>query len=125
MVNFYLRFITGLSSKQAPKNNVLALNIKKNYTIIWTTKASAAFEAIKEKLVTLLAHLRDDAHWVVRSDASDTAVGAMLQQLIDHKWQPLGFFSKKLSPTETRYGAYDRKLLAVYLSIEHFTFAFQ
>ena len=35
-------------------------------------------------------------------------------------WQPLSFFSKKLTPAETRYSAFDRELLAVYATIRHF-----
>ena len=54
------------------------------------------------------------------SDESDKAVGAVLQQQIDDEWRPLSYFSKKLRPAETRYGTFDRELLAVYLSIKHF-----
>jgi hypothetical protein len=31
------------------------------------------------------------------TDTSDTHVGAVLQQQVGQHWQPLGFFSKKLS----------------------------
>ena len=34
--------------------------------------------------------------------------------------QMQSFFSKKLSPAETRYSAFDRELLAVYATIRHF-----
>ena len=44
----------------------------------------------------------------------------VLQQYIDNVWQPPSFFSKKLSPAETRYSAFDRELLAVYATIRHF-----
>ena len=54
------------------------------------------------------------------TDASDTAVGAVLQQHINGTWQPISFFSRKLTPTETRYSTFDRELLAVYLSVKHF-----
>ena len=54
------------------------------------------------------------------TDASDVAVGAVLQQKVNHVWQPLGFFSKRLQPAETRYSTFGRELLAVYLSIRHF-----
>ncbi len=54
------------------------------------------------------------------TDASDSAVGAVLQQLIHGQWQPLAFFSKSLKPAETRYSAFDRELLAVYLAVKHF-----
>ena len=35
---------------------------------------------------------------------------------------PLGFFSMKLSDTETRYSAFDRELLAAFSPIPHFRF---
>ena len=54
------------------------------------------------------------------TDASDTAVGAVLQQQIDGDWQPIAYFSKKLRPAETRYSTFDRELLAIYLAIKHF-----
>ena len=57
----------------------------------------------------------------ITCDASDFAVGGEgLQQCVDNVWQPLSFFSKKLSPAETRYSPFDRQLLAVYATIRHF-----
>ena len=44
----------------------------------------------------------------------------MLQQYDQGTWQPLSFFSKKMSKTERRYSTFDRELLAVYLAIKHF-----
>ncbi len=41
------------------------------------------------------------------TDASDTAVGAVLQQNINGKWNPISFFSKKTTPAETRYSTFD------------------
>ena len=55
-------------------------------------------------------------------DASATAVGGVLQQFIEGVWRPLSFFSKLLTPAETRYSAFDRELLAAYLSIKHFRY---
>ena len=37
----------------------------------------------------------------ITCDASDVAVGGVLQQFLNGMWQPLSFFSKKLSPAET------------------------
>ena len=53
------------------------------------------------------------------TDASDTAVGAVLQQYINGTWRPISF-SRKMTPAETRYSTFDRELLAVYLAITHF-----
>ena len=54
------------------------------------------------------------------TDASDTAVGAVLQQYVNGTWRPISFFSRKMTPAETRYSTFDRELLAVYLAIKHF-----
>ena len=51
------------------------------------------------------------------TDASYNAAGAVLQQEVDNQWQPNAFFSKKLTPAETRYSAFDRELLIVNLCI--------
>ena len=54
------------------------------------------------------------------TDASDTAVGAILQQEVDGIFHPISYFSRKLKPAETLYSTFDRELLAVYLAIRHF-----
>jgi hypothetical protein len=41
-------------------------------------------------------------------------MGAVLQQRVNNTWQPLAFVSKKLSPAQQKYSAYDRQLLAIY-----------
>lgn len=53
-------------------------------------------------------------------DASDIAIGGVLQQTVNNIVQPLAFFSRKLSLPETKYSTYDRELLAVYSSVRHF-----
>jgi transposase InsO family protein len=55
-------------------------------------------------------------------DASDTHIGAVLQQRTAAGWKPLAFFSKKLWPTESRYSAFDRELWAVFSGIRHFRY---
>ena len=69
---------------------------------------------------TLLVHPQSDAPTCIITDASDTAIGAVLQQRIDSVWSPLSYFSRKLTPAETRYSTFDRELPAVYLAIKHF-----
>ena len=54
------------------------------------------------------------------TDASDMAIGAVLQQFLDGKWCPLSYFSRKITPTERRYSMFNRELLEVYCAICHF-----
>lgn len=80
------------------------------------------FTRIKKELlkVTLLSYPKCDAPTSLMVDASDTAVGAVLQQFVDEHWRPVAFFSKTLSQTETRYSTFGRELLGIYLAIKHF-----
>ena len=76
------------------------------------TQSSAVKEALAS--ATLLAHPKPHALTNVMTDASNIAVGAVLQQYIDGQRQPI---SKNLQPTETPSSTFDQELLAVYLFI--------
>jgi cleavage and polyadenylation specificity factor subunit 1 len=56
------------------------------------------------------------------TDASDTAVGAVLQQFMAGVWHPISYISRKLTPPESQYSTFDRELFAVYLAIRHFRY---
>ena len=88
----------------------------------WNKDAESAFSESKQILAnaTLLVHPDSTAQLNITCDAGDVAVGGVLQQFLNGMWQPLSFFSKKLNPAETRYSAFDRELLAVYVTIKHF-----
>ena len=58
----------------------------------------------------------------ITTDPSNLAVGAVLEQFINGQWKPISFFSKKLSPAELKYSAFDRELLAAYLAVRHFQY---
>ena len=130
MVNYYHRFIPHCAEKLTPLNNLLTagnegqhrLSPKSNFELHWTENASVAFTSSKQILgnATLLVHPQQSAPLNITCDASDFAVGGVLQQCINNVWQPLPFFSIKLSPAETRYSAFDRELLAGYSTIRHF-----
>jgi hypothetical protein len=81
-----------------------------------------AFAAAKDALVAAvpLSHPLPGAVLALAADASDTHVGAVLQQQVGQHWQPLGFFSKKLSKSEVNYSTFDRELLAAVSGIKYF-----
>ena len=122
LVNFYRRFIPHGATLLQPLNLLLSKSTPK--TLIWSEAATSAFNAIKDALAdtTLLVHPEAEAPTCIMTDASETAVGAVLQQFIAGRWQPLAYFSKGLKPAETRYSAFDRELLAIYLSVKHFRY---
>ena len=105
-----------------PLNELLTGPTTSTKTVTWTEETQAAFQAAKKALAnaTLLSHPHPTAPLAIMSDASEIAVGAVLQQRVENEWHPIAYFSRKLTPPETRYGTFDRELLAVYLSIRHF-----
>ncbi|BHF69238.1 hypothetical protein SprV_0301228100 [Sparganum proliferum] len=86
--------------------------------------AHSAFDAAKKALAdaTLLHHLSSDprAQLILTTDASNSAVGAHLNQQVNDQLLPFAFFSQKLQPTQTRHSTFSCELLAIYLVIRHF-----
>ena len=85
---------------------------------------SAAMETAFTEAKAALAYPRRQAELALMVDPSAEHVGAALQQRTSPSaaWQPLGFFSKKLGPAQTRYSAYDQELLACLVGIRHFRY---
>lgn len=55
-------------------------------------------------------------------DASDKAIGWILEQEIDGRYCPLAFFSKQLKLAKAKYSSFDRELLALHLTIRYFRY---
>ncbi|CAH8679458.1 unnamed protein product [Schistosoma haematobium] len=122
LVNFYRRFIPHAAERLRPLTDLLRGNPRR---LEMNDSARTAFTEIKTALAqaTLLAHPDPSATLSIAVDASDVVIGAVMQQNISGSWQPLEFFSRRLTTTETRYSAFGRELLAAYCAIKHFRHA--
>ena len=65
-----------------------------------------------------LTHSSPSAEVSLVTDASNTHMGAALQQKESGGWRPLAFFSAKLSATQQRYSAFFLRSRYFYLRIE-------
>uniref|UniRef100_A0A5S6QHD9 RNA-directed DNA polymerase n=1 Tax=Trichuris muris TaxID=70415 RepID=A0A5S6QHD9_TRIMR len=119
MVNFYRRFSPNLAVTLRPLDALVA---KATNNILWPQDAVNAFNEAKSTLsnATLLEHPKPTAMLALMVDASDQAMGAVLQQLVGSTWRPLAFFSKRLQDHQKRYSTFGRELLAVYAAVKHF-----
>lgn len=82
MLNFYRRFIPGAAKEQAELNDLLKRPKSKRKTrVVWTEEAEQAFVSCKESLsrATQLTHLNTEAELAVTMDASDNAIGVIVQ----------------------------------------------
>ena len=90
----------------------------------WTPELDQAFQEAKRLLAdaTLLHHPVPGARTILTTDASDIAIGAVLEQGIEEHWQPLAFFSRQLNKAERNYSTIDRELLGIHSAILHFRY---
>ncbi|GBN97182.1 Transposon Ty3-I Gag-Pol polyprotein [Araneus ventricosus] len=122
ILNFYRRYLKDAAKNQALLHEYLKGSKKKDKRKIqWTDEAEKQFEKCKNDLAnaTLLSFPNSELPLSLFTDASDTAIGAVLQQYENSTWQPIPFYSKKLNDTQQNYSTYDRELLGLYLSVKH------
>lgn len=129
LINYYHRFVPHLAQTLMPLHDLLReTKPRRNGSaaptakLTWTSDSTNSFESARQALAKaiLLSHPKPGAPLAIRTDASSMACGAVLEQLVDTSWQPLAFFSRRFRPAETRYSAFDRELLAMYLAVRHF-----
>ena len=84
---------------------------------MWTDETDKAFNQLKDSLCKdPILKLPDfDRPFVLRTDASDTGLGAMLLQKYDDVYFPVAFASKRLSKAQMAYAVVERECL------EHFS----
>lgn len=130
IINFYRPFIPNAARIQSPLHALSKGNKKNDKSlIIWDDDSRQSFQDCKNSLsnATLLTHPLPNAQLALFVDASNYALGGVAQQKCpkSKQWQPLGFFSRKLTTAEVKYSTYDRELLAAYSSIKHFRNIFE
>ena len=81
----------------------------------WGDAQEKSFVALKVAIaIAPVLHLPDFEHqFIITTDASDVAIGAILEQDFGSGLQPIAFSSRKLNSTEIRYSAYERELLGI------------
>ena len=67
-----------------------------------------------------MAHPNSATPLTLVTDASTTAMDAVLQQRVQGVCKHLAFFSRKFRPAQQKYSAYDRELLAIYEAVRYF-----
>lgn len=123
IMNFHRQSIAHAAQLQVPLNDLLKGTTKKDKRqILWNANSEKAFNDCKNSLAiaAMLNYPSPAASMGLTTDAYDVAKGASLEQLINGEWQPIGYFSRKLSETERRYSTYDRELLGVFAAVKHF-----
>lgn len=111
LANYYRKFVPSFATISAPLTKLTSDKIKFD----WTAKQQESFDLLKERLThtTFLQLPNYDFPFVIHTDASDVAIGAVLEQDQGFGLKPIAFYSKALLPAQRNYATYDRELLAI------------
>ena len=118
LCSYYHRHVKNFAGKARPLHEASELVASFN----WTPEAQKAFEALKSKLTTtpILVFPIMKEPFILYTDTSLTAMGAILAQVQDGQERAICYASKAFSKTPTRYSATKKELLAVVNFTRHF-----
>ena len=118
LVGYYRKFIKDFSKVAKPLTRLL----QKSSIFQWTSEQQHSFNSLKSKLTSqpVLSYPDWNRPFVLTTDASNEAIGAILFQGTIGKDKPLAFASRTLNKAETRYSTTEKELLAIVWATKHF-----
>ncbi len=119
MCGFHRKHVPSFAKIATPLTNLTLAN-----TIFkWTEQSQQSFEQLKACLMKppILVKAQVNQPLLLTTNASNTHIGGVLSQIqSDGSNKPIGYFSKKLNPCESRYSATDKESLPVVLACRSF-----
>lgn len=121
-VSFYRRFIPNLADIVAPVNDLLK-KFRSN-KLDWSEEQISRINTLKHKLASapILVLPNYDKTFYVRTDASDTGLGAILLQKSEGLLMPVAYASRALVDREKRYAVIERECLSIVWAINKFKY---
>jgi len=118
LVSYYRTFVCNFAAIARPLHNLT----KKGAVFERTPECKTAFQELKRALTSapILVAPCDDGTYVLDTDVSDTALGAVLQQEQNGKLHVIGYTSRTLTPAEARYCITHRELLRVVFGLKKY-----
>jgi hypothetical protein len=128
LASYYRRYIKNFAAIAAPLVALTRKNIEKNPP--WSEECQKAFDELKKALVEppILSYpSREDGQFYLSTDASNDALGAVLEQDQEDgkgvmRRKVIAYGSKSLSRAQRQYCATHKELLAVITFCEHFKY---
>jgi RNase H-like domain found in reverse transcriptase/Reverse transcriptase (RNA-dependent DNA polymerase)/Integrase zinc binding domain/Chromo (CHRromatin Organisation MOdifier) domain/gag-polyprotein putative aspartyl protease len=109
--NFYRPFIQSFSHIARPLHNLT----KKDRKFLWGNDEAKAFERLKKACTSypVLRMPEWKRPFILETDASGFALGAIISQVFDDGIHPVAFHSRSLLDAERNYDAHDKELAGV------------
>lgn len=118
ILGYYRRFIKDFAKLVKPLTKLL----RKDSLFEITKEIVTCFEKCKQVLTAdpVLIYPDFTKEFILTTDASDFAIGAVLSQGIIGKDRPIAFASRTLNKTEENYSATEKEFLAIVWAVKHF-----
>lgn len=119
LAGYYRRFIKDFSkitrnmTKYLKKDTVLDLQDQQYVNAFNTLKTIISTDQV-------LAYPQFDKPFILTTDASDHALGAVLSQMQENIERPIAFASRTLNDTESRYATNEKEALAIKWAVNKF-----
>ena len=117
--NYYRRFVENYSQIAEP---LYKLTRKTSNGFQWNAMCQQAFEDLRQKLTSppVLAYPMFNLPFIVHTDASDGAIGAVLSQIQEGEEHVIAYWSRQLQKAERNYSTIEREALAVVAAVKDF-----
>lgn len=118
LVSYYRRFISNCSRIARPLHKLVEKDVEFNFD----QDCEEAFSLLKNKLITspILVYPSRNEKFVLDTDASDFAIGAVLSQVQDGVERVIGYASRTLGKHERKYCVTRKELLAVVHFVKYY-----
>ena len=117
LISYYRAFIPEFSSITSPLTDLLRKGSPEK--TVWTPECQTALQRIQTLLsedpILIIPDINHE--FVVRTDASDYGIGAVLLQERQGVLMPCRYASRKLLPRETSYSAIEKEALAIVFAV--------
>ena len=120
LAGYYRKFVPNYAAIAVPLTNLTKK--REPNTIKWEEASELAFDTLKTKLSrSPILHLPNvEQEFILRTDASDTGIGAVLLQEHDGEKFPVAYASKKLLDRERAYSTIEKECLAMVWAVRKF-----
>ena len=112
LMSYYRSFVENFATIAKPLTSIMG----ETKVFEWKEEQQEAFELLKERMLEAapLEHPDFQKEFIVSTDASMGALGAVLSQMDDEgRERPIMFASKMLTDTQSRYSPTELELLAI------------
>jgi hypothetical protein len=118
LLGYHRKFIESYSAKAKPLTNLLKKDIKFN----WTDECQKSFDSLKQTLCLepILQYPDFTKSFILTTDASNKALGAIVSQGEVGKDLPIAYASRILNKKESNYSTTELECLAIIFGVNQF-----